>query len=286
MTKLMVLCGGQRNGSTVLLEGLEASGTVLNCTEVFHPSGLERGRRAYELRLKPELNYFSFLRETPALLGPPPYTMPGQRHVFGAYVRFLQDAALGRWCALNIKMNSWHHLNQVWQSIARPPALLQLLREHDTRFLILKREDTVAQALSEYRAEKSGAWHVPRSEDHVPPGRIEVDGPRVLARARQLEAEMATMERWLSRDKTSTIAYENCFTQESFSDTAIALFSSLLEVAPDQLKVRLPLKRLSYTDANWITNPEQVVAAFSRTNFMDRSPALQGLAGRDAPARE
>lgn len=281
MGKLLVVCGGQRNGSTVLLEGLEAGGPVLNCSEIFHPKGIDPGRAAYELRLKPELNYFSFLRENPSYLSAPIHTVADNREIFDRYLDLIDDAAHGAWAGLNIKFGSWHLLNPASHSIAKAPLLIDILKKKGAAFVILKRRDLVAQVLSEYRAKESGAWHAVTGQPKSDSGQaIVVNAQQIVARCRRLILETEMLEAWLRGDDQHVITYEDVFSDNVFNADAIRRFAEKVGISRIRLSQELPLRRLSTANFGWITNANEVVSAFSKAEFFVDSEALEVLAAR------
>ncbi|HQT46130.1 MAG: hypothetical protein B7X08_01765 [Acidocella sp. 20-63-7] len=106
----------------------------------------------------------------------------------------------------------------------------------DLRLIYLTRRDTIAQAVSLFRAQLSGHWHQPRGTAPNPQAAAEAlrqkfDMPRILALLTQLEAEKAAWESFFVRytHQPLRFAYED-FTRD-FAP-ALSRLAPLLPVAP------------------------------------------------------
>lgn len=274
VSKILVVCGGPRNGSTSLLEGLELSGAVLNCGEIFNPLGVQHGQDSYRLRLKPELNYFAFLRERKAIPLP---TVVEQKRRFQTYLKQLESAAHTRWIGLNIKFNGWHNLDDVTQEIARPPRAIRLLDSKDTVFLLVRR-DVVAQALSEYLAQESGAWHFTTGQARSEFKRkVHVNVRKLISRARLLNRQTAMLQRWLTPHRLVTMAYEEMFKGDTFSQSAVQVLGTQLGVPQPSLTQPLPLERVSPMHYNWIENRAELQDALAANGLTYDDAIAQAL---------
>jgi len=115
---------------------------------------------------------------------------------FAGYLRAARAAGRGGGGPFAARV-MWGTMAEVVQGIARPGGrdMDALTQEFGAcRFVYLRRQDTVAQAVSLLRAEQTGRWHTTQAP--APTGRARYDCAALRARVAEMEAHSAAWAAW------------------------------------------------------------------------------------------
>lgn len=266
---MLVITAFQRSGTTAMGEQIGSMPDFAYWGELFHPDGYRAAEAATKLRLRPGANWFRFAAEA---LSPgyrlEPQDESGQREAWRLYTARLAALGSGRRPVLDVKYNSWHHLQPVWAPIAAPPFLMTLLQEQGAAFVHLIRRNVLAQALSEVFAFESGLWHRRQGQAvELEPFTFAADTQGLLARMRESRAETAIMRAWLAGQPHAELAYEDAFQPNGdLSDTARAALANL-GVDVNAVQRGPVLARTGQSPRQWLRNQDEVRSALRSTEF-------------------
>ena len=148
---VIIVLGGQRSGTTLLNKQLEESGEIKSYGEIFHhKAGLDRNGR-----------YFAFkLREVKANESRFMPTAENQAYIWDKYIENeIYAKSDGKIPLLDIKYNSWHHLDPVWHDYCSTPYLSVLINNNKYLIIHVYRLNIFEQACSQILALKTGKYH-------------------------------------------------------------------------------------------------------------------------------
>lgn len=114
---------------------------------------------------------------------------------------------------IDIKYNSWHHFNSVWQSPDDEPNLVRILA-HDSALTIvhLIRRDILDMCVSERVAAEGGTWH--HTQDFKgPENPVNISPDALIYRLRQARIQRPLFQNWLKILNPITLIYEQSFDQ-------------------------------------------------------------------------
>jgi|HubBroStandDraft_2_1064218.scaffolds.fasta_scaffold10654_3 LPS sulfotransferase NodH len=268
---LIVIIGSQRSGTTAFGNALADALGAAYLGEIFHGVRGPRDDPDYERFLvQPWTNFFSFKEE--AIKDFPAFAYPSRKNQEALWDLFLEKmrerAGTGR-LVIDIKYNSLHHLNQIWQEPSNPPHIMKIFAAGKVPIFHIVRNDLFAQAVSIQRAQVTGVWHVSASKTPRETGAFKVD-PRLAARFMQMTfANRRLVTNFLRRHApVLEVVYEDTFTREGrFTQHACDLISDFLGVgieSPPEPKLR---KILTQPLGASIANRDEVHAFFQNHRF-------------------
>lgn len=275
---MLAITAFQRSGTTALGEQLGRLPEFNYWGEVFHPEGYEGADASAKLRLRSAGNWFRFVEERlPPELRNGPQDEAARAKAWSLYRAFLAETGVSRRPVLDIKYNSWHHLQPVWAPIGERPFLIDLAAGSETPIVHLVRENVLAQALSEVFAFNSGLWHrrIGQALDFAEM-RFEADVEGLLHRMRASRRGTALMREWLATTAHVELRYEVTFA-ESGGLTEGAL-SALAGIGVDATEIESApvLGRTGQTPRDWLANAPEVLAALAGTEFEELAGAMLG----------
>lgn len=266
---MLVITAFQRSGTTALGEQIGAMPDHAYWGEVFHPDGYLGGELAAKLRLRPGANWHRFIEDVaPRHHRVGPQDAEARRDSWRGFSEHLLRLGAGRRPVLDVKYNSWHNLQPVWASITEPPFLFTLLDEQAAGYVHLVRENVLAQALSEVFAFESGLWHRRSGQVlELETFRCPADTVGLLARMRESRAETAIMRTWLAGRPHVELVYEEAF--DVSGDLSGGSRAALANLGVDTAAAPRGgvLGRTGQEPRRWLSNPEEVEAALSGTEF-------------------
>jgi LPS sulfotransferase NodH len=214
---LVAIIGNARSGTTAFGHAIAAATGATYLGEIFHAVRGPQDDAEYEKYLiQPWTNFFSFkesvVREFPALVYP---SEENQRILWRLFLHRVRERAQTRKLIIDIKYNSLHHLNFVWQDPAGTPGQLKILRGDNVPIFHLVRNDLFAQAVSIQRAQLTGQWHFVASGPPPEIDKIKID-PEAAARFMQISAagRQFVAASLRSYKPALEVVYENLFDDE------------------------------------------------------------------------
>lgn len=205
--------------------------------------------RYHELQRRPELAYPS---------------IANQRTLFEAYLQSVARRFDETSFLMDIKYNSWHHLNDYWSYPAEPPGLVAFIRELRIPVVHLLRENLFAQYCSVELARETGIWY--STEAPVRSGRLRIDVESCRYWMGVVEQSIELFERWFDGHPVYRLTYERMIGTDGFSPHVTRVLGEALQTAPiapivtDYVKVTPNL-------CDVISNPDDVRSYFRRSKY-------------------
>ncbi|MGA0531692.1 hypothetical protein [Hansschlegelia sp. KR7-227] len=264
--RIAVITANQRSGTTAIGRLLGAQPNVRYAGEIFHNVRGPHDDPDYKRFLTvPEANFFTFkqrfVERFPGLVHP---TAVNQHAIWKAYCEHLGSLGPATLWVIDVKYNSWHHLDPVWRNPLIRPGLMELLSRQKAPILHILREDVFAQAVSAERANNLGRWHRQTGEGagaSAGPTRLD---PAKLRRLMQLSTQLTRhYEGLLSYyGTTRTIHYESAFKDQDLTAAARASVADLFGL-PAPLQGPLDLVKGGGDLRGAISNTDEILAFFS-----------------------
>ena len=266
---MLVITAFQRSGTTALGEQLGAMPDFAYWGEIFHPDGYTAAEQSAKLRLRPGANWFRFVEDVlPQTHRDGPQSEEARREAWSRYSDRLMALGVGRRPVLDVKYNSWHHLQTVWSPIVGPPLLLTMMHEQGAAFVHLVRENVLAQALSDVFAFQSGLWHRRFGQSmEFEDFRGAADTQGLLHRMRESRGATSLMRTWLEDLPHVELTYETAF--DPNGDISEAAREALGGLGVDTtVSPRGPvLGRTGQSPRQWLSNIDEVLQALGGTEF-------------------
>lgn len=275
MTRMLAILGTQRSGSTAIGRIAAQIPGFTYVGEIFHGVRGPHDDPRYEHYLtRPEYNFFTFkedlVRRFPQLVYPSDFN---QCNLWTLYVERMATLSGNDTLVFDVKYNSLHHLNAVWQEHFHLPHLLKLLMERKTPIIHIIRKGVFEQAVSHLRALQDGTWHA-RVGASAPSDAPIYLSPHNLHDIMFHNERMTSQVRdWLRIYESSVeLTYEDLFVQGTLTEAAKQILAKSFGcdwgaiVPPDIVKMsRRPLRES-------IANAAEVLAYFEATDF---APAVR-----------
>ena len=263
--RIAVVLGSQRSGTTAIGRLAGAQEGVAHVGEIFHAVRGPQDDPDFERYLTvPEANFFSFkerfLTRFPALVYP---SNVHQTRIWEAYRHHLFSLGSAKLWVIDVKYNSLHHLNPVWQALYAWPMLFTLLAKEKAPILHVVREDLFAQALSGLRADHFRHWHSQAGGTDAPQGAIGVD-PRELERRMNTSLHLKNHYANLlaSYAPTARLTYEQAFAGGDLTAEARRAVAALYGLARP-LSGAMPLEKVAKGSlSDQVSNAAAVLAHF------------------------
>jgi LPS sulfotransferase NodH len=222
-TQAYILCATPRSGSTLLCAHLRASGVA------GHPQSLFRREDLQE--------YADYWR----------ITGPDGRYAFKDYLAAALIEGRGQTDTFALRL-MWETLGELigYLGGAALDGQADLLRRTfgPLRYIYLRRDDLIGQAISRHKAEVSGIWHVGIEEsDH--PATPHYDYDRILTHVREAEAANRHWQDWFAANGVTPfrITYEDLSQDPSAITREALAFLNL--PAPPTDRVTVPNRKMA-----------------------------------------
>jgi LPS sulfotransferase NodH len=263
-----VILGTQRSGTTALGRALGAEQDIAYVGEIFHGIRGPQDEVNYQRYLtEPAANFFTFkeslVSKFPALVYPSP---ENQRTIWDLYTQNLFSLGEELLWVIDVKYNSLHHLNSVWQDPLDWPGLLGFLASEKTPVLHLVREDLFSQAVSTEIAVRTNRWH---SFEPVARGEPLVFDPRKIEGTMRSQFRTQRHVRNLLRSYPQAIElrYEQALPAGQLSDAVCTAIRKLFNLDHPIAGITDLQKIINTPLAEWIANPEEIREHFSGNEF-------------------
>jgi hypothetical protein len=252
---LIILTAQQRSGTGALTRTLDLGTKIHGLPEVFHPNA-GSGINFFDYRAQ----HFGIKPQSP------------EANVWDGYVSYLRSNHLKPFILLNIKYDSWHHLNGAWHFPNDPPALLGMVKERSVAIIHLIRKDVFAQACSYLVATERGIWQSHKHPNWSP----EQDQTRYLLNPRDLlqliQQSLAGTklfrELFAGYPRYAELTFEELLENGYLSETATNRISHLIGENCGG-SGRVPTKKLILHIRDVVENGDAIVDFFKDTPFAD-----------------
>jgi len=267
MSRFCIICAAPRSGTTFLADAVCTAYEATNANEIFNDAYIEPGfdfRNAEDPQDR--ANFFMFRAD--AILRRPELVYPDintRRALFDLYLDHLRETFTTDRCLIDVKYNSWHHLDDYWRFQHESPGLIELVREKNIPIVHLVRENVFALYCSLQLARLSNIWHS-RVEGSAASKTLKVD----VEDCRQWMTEMAETQslfaEWLRGQRVQTLTYEGLLDRGHFAKDVSDVFTNVFGIPPihelttTYRKVLPPLYRI-------VENAREVIDRFAGTPF-------------------
>ncbi len=270
--RVAVIVATQRSGTTAIGRFLGRQPGTEYVGEIFHNVRGPHDDPNYERYLTvPEANFFTFkerlLTRFPALAYP---SRANQSAIWHGYRKHLFSLGPETTWVIDVKYNSLHNLNAVWQDLFNAPLLVELLREENAPILHLVRDDLFAQAISALRANQLRTWHNVASNqtaEKQPTEAAMTFEPQQVDRMMNRNMHLKQHFRYIfsTYPNIGTLAYEDAFVDGQVSDAARSMLADLFNGGtPLEGETDLQ-KRESGTLADRIANRDAMLKHFENS---------------------
>jgi LPS sulfotransferase NodH len=268
MMKYCILCAAPRSGTMALAEAVATAYQVASPPEIFFNIDPEVGLEALHQDPEDRGNFFLFRSRAaasrPELLFPTPAM---RQTLWRLYLDHLADAYSNDGVLMDIKYNSWHHLDGYWRFPTEPPGLVQIVRESRIPVVHLVRRNLFALYCSLRRAELSNIWQK-KNGDPSHPQTLAVDLGDCLRWMTDMRNMQEQFAGWFHGHPVHTLTFETLFDQGRFAPHVYDVFTEVFghspvrELSTGYTKVLPPLNRV-------VENADAVLDFFANTDFDD-----------------
>lgn len=257
LRRFIVISAPQRSGTTALQSALKTSPEIDTFFEVFHSE-----------QFNVPTNFFYFLKvhswAQQLYITPRAENM---EKLFVRYLRYLSGLNEANRLIVDVKDNSLHNLDAVWQDPGTPPFLVRLLRKYNIPVLRLRRRNVFLQVISTHIASHHKRYHFSVDED-VPDVTIRVNPESIhRAIAARMQVSARVDEFVASCNPCYRILYEDIFVDNRLSPTVRPVLSEAF--GTDIGELESPLRKINVDPLRRVENPEEVLSYFSKTPLRD-----------------
>jgi len=205
MNAPIIICAQQRSGTTVLQNAIGSTEEIHNFGEIFH-------QVAYDKQLK----HSFFMYKERLIENQPKFITPKinfQARILNRYLNHLSRLSEKPNLLLDIKYNSWHHLNPIWFNYFDKPLMLKLLMERNSILLHIIRRNKFEQFVSSETARKRQLWHLkPDKNKNIADVKLNIDHARCINFMENSLRIQNLFAYWISEYENSvSIYYEDMF---------------------------------------------------------------------------
>ena len=185
MAKPLFVFATQRSGTNFLRYCLSSDERIADLNEVFgfnvRPALFWRHRQ-------------KVMEEHPEMI------FPSDDNMSNLLESFIQKFAApldAKYALIDVKYNSVHNLNPVWQSISEVPFLLKQIKKHQFPVIHLIRRNVLETYVSNVRAARTGQYIAQVGED-VKSAKVRLDSSILIDELSRRLSEIQVFENWLS----------------------------------------------------------------------------------------
>lgn len=258
MSNPVVVVAKQRSGTNLLRRTLASSQYFEDLNEVFHMNN-DQPNLFWQFRQE-------LIKENYELAFP---SQENQTQIFSLFIDKISNASVD-FSLIDIKYNSSHHLNHLWQDPLETPYLLELLAKNNIPIIHLVRKNIFETYVSLMTASKLNVWvSWDKSFTHYLTFKIDIN--HMLAFLKNLKKEINLYRQWLYSFKgiiVTELNYENLLnTQGGFSEKIEQEICDFLQIS-EKLNLTIPTKKIAKSLQETVENYEdEVVPALINHGF-------------------
>ena len=185
MAKPLFVFATQRSGTNFLRYCLASDERIADLNEIFgfnvRPALFWRHRK-------------KVLDEQPEMVFPSDDNMS---KLFESFIQKFIEPMDAEYVLIDVKYNSVHNLNPVWQSLLDVPFLLRQIKKHQFPVIHLVRRNVLATHVSHVRAERTGQY-IAEMGDDVESVKVRLDLSNLIDDLSRRLSEIQVFENWLS----------------------------------------------------------------------------------------
>lgn len=260
-SQTIIFCAQQRSGTTVLQRAFQETGIFKNYSEIFHHSPINNPNNHFSFfnfkrhLISKEIKYFFPAREN-------------QKHIFDLFFDKLENETSLPYNIVDIKYNSWHHLNPVWHSAQEIPTLLMWAQLRKIPILHIVRKNLLHQFISHEIANSTGKWHYKKGESrNKEKVSYNINPTDCLMGMRIVKRDIRNFRSWLSSYPLSyEIEYEELIVDNKFTSKVNHIVSEITNGRVDKLGDP-PLKKGISNPIQLIENKDELFSKIKNTQF-------------------
>ena len=245
-------------GTTVFHRSLYQTGDIDEFGEIFHNGNNEVTKKSnyfYYIKniLKGSINYENEIDISTACTN------------FLDYILSLSDK---EYVLIDVKYNSWHHFNHVWQDTFKKTILFTALENKNAIFIHMVRMNIFAQFISIKVANKTGKWHYKNNDDtKIEDFKIDLSPQEAFIFMENSSSNSYLFRKFLKNNKNSIeLIYEHTYDQNGISDYAINkleqyIHKNILD------KIYVPMKKTPMNLKEIVNNKTELIEFFSNKKF-------------------
>ncbi|SDB59179.1 hypothetical protein [Bauldia litoralis] len=276
MSEFCILLAAPRSGTQLLGAGVGSGFNAIWLQEIFHELYGRPGTPYAEMdNLFERSSFFNF--RASLIARDIRFAFPSteiQREIFARYLDHLRSLAGGAHILIDVKYNSWHHLNDYWANADDCPLLAKIVMDHRISVVHVTRRNLFSQYCSIMMARQTGVWHA--SHELPAPIALTINPQDCANLMDKMERRVRTFEDWFSGYPMAQLAYEDIIANGEFTPVVKNTFGSVFgdgPVAPLQIQYRKILPSLP----DVIANGSELLRYFNDTPYSEMvSDALTG----------
>jgi len=261
MKDILIIVGSQRSGTTLLNKTLEKYGNIKTFGEIFHHmAGLDEDKgRFFAFKKKLLLKNNDLFMPTPE----------NQEKIWEKYVsEHVFKKANDKVPLLDIKYNSWHHLDPIWKYVDTKPYLLSLIENNINYKLIhVVRKNIFLQACSQVRALNTGKYHSFQPGNTLE-DKVYIDPKEVLRFMNIYKTYEKKFDVYLSTNKNVVKLYYEDISDVHLFNTEVRKRLEKISIVVDEIK-SYPMKKVSPHPKEWIENYEELIECLLQNNYIE-----------------
>ncbi|GAL24222.1 sulfotransferase putative [Vibrio variabilis] len=253
---VVALVARQRSGTGALGSILNQHPEVRYCGEIFHNNHSKAHNFFNFVAAEVKKENFDFL-------------LPGNAdYKFEKYIEHLHSCFQDRVKVVDIKYNSFHHLNECWHGLTEAPNLIKLLKKHNIPIIHLTRRNTLKTYVSSQLAHKNSAWHT-SVQSKAKVKTVELDPVLTLRWLNHTQLEISRMNSLLSNyPQVLEIEYQELFDEEGYLDSKVgSTIASILDVQDFKRTKPLIIKQAKSHLSSSILNLDEIKNKLTGTDF-------------------
>jgi hypothetical protein len=193
-----------------------------------------------------------------------------RRILFNEYIAHLSRITSREICLIDVKYNSWHHLNTYWKNFEDRPDLMDFIEENNFTIIHIFRENVFEQALSMHFASQTGIYHVRDGDQEVTSTKkIKVNCRWMLGEMNRSVANTNRFRRFMkTNNNIMELEYTSLIKDDHISPVIAENLKQQLNLSGSPLGPT-PLKKVTPPASAVIENIEEVQKFFSETRHAD-----------------
>jgi len=256
--KFILICAQQRSGTTVFQKALDSTPHVMNCSEIFHQSlYLKKDYKSFHLFKK------RLLKRRPNLSFP---SKSNQKIIWDSYLTMLSERTEKEFILIDVKYNSWHHLNPIWANVFEEPFLVKQIKNKNMYVVHITRQNKFSQYLSAESARKRQVWHSSGKKE-IDTISLEIDNSSCLNFIESsIKRDNLFIEWFKNYDSYTHFTYEELFVDGNFNVEILENIYKLLNKNID-IPLKPNLVKINNKQNRVIANNDQIKDFFSNTIY-------------------
>jgi hypothetical protein len=270
--RMLILVAKQRSGTHAMTRLLGSSPDVRNLGEVFFAFAKMLPGTYFEYRQ-------IMIRRMPRLAFP---SIEHQAELWEGYCAMLEAQHSEAHLLLDVKYNSWHHFNAIWQNPSDPPEMVRLVRKRGLPVLHLIRRNKFSQACSEHIALVRKVWDSSQNRASAAQGPIVIPPKLLQTQMNKSKAETELFrQHFAGYEHYAELVYEDMFEHNRLSADAQRTVESLTGQAGLGEGLETPLRKVITNLRETVGNADELVEYFSTTRWAGQ--VREALNAADAP---